>query len=60
MLRLQLKHGVTKYKITLDCFDVQWSEGPEAQIGNYRWLRHDQLHEVPLHSTARRIAQSLK
>lgn len=58
-LRMRIKHGVTKYKITLDCFDVQWKDGPQAIIGNYRWLRFDQLHEVPLHSTARRIAKSI-
>jgi A/G-specific adenine glycosylase len=58
-LRMRIKHGVTKYKITLDCFDVQWKAGPQAIIGNYRWLRFDQLHEVPLHSTARRIAKSI-
>lgn len=58
-LRMRIKHGVTKYKITLDCFDVQWQDGPLSQIGNYRWLRFDQLHEVPLHSTARRIAKSI-
>jgi A/G-specific adenine glycosylase len=59
-LRMRIKHGVTKYKITLDCFDVQWKEGPQAVIGNFRWLRFDQLHEVPLHSTARRIAKSIQ
>lgn len=58
-LRMRIKHGVTKYKITLDCFDVQWKAGPQTQIGNYRWLKFDQLHEVPLHSTARRIAKSI-
>jgi A/G-specific adenine glycosylase len=59
-LRMRIKHGVTKYKITLDCFDVQWKAGPQPTIGNYRWLRFDQLHEVPLHSTARRIAKSIQ
>lgn len=57
--RLQIKHGVTKYKITLDCFDTQLESGSDAVRGKHRWLQVDQLHLVPLHSTARRIADHL-
>ena len=59
-LRLSLKHGVTKYKITLDCFDVLLKQGPLELAGPYRWLTVDQLHEVPLNSTARKIAQNIR
>ncbi len=53
-----LKHGVTRYRITLDCYDATYIGGrlkssPAAPI---RWTALSQLTALPLSTTGRNIA----
>jgi A/G-specific adenine glycosylase len=55
---MQLRHGVTRYRITLHVFDAS----PRAALlrnAEYRrkmnWFDAEQLPELPLHVTARRV-----
>jgi hypothetical protein len=54
-----LKHTVTRYRITLDCFTAQYVSG-DAPAGRHHWLRPEQLADYPLCTTGRKIARSLK
>ncbi|XZE34711.1 A/G-specific adenine glycosylase [Pirellulaceae bacterium SH501] len=59
---LQIKHGVTRYRITLRCFRAtmnvaanQVSEATEER--DTQWCSVSNLKEIPLSSTGKRIAQ---
>jgi A/G-specific adenine glycosylase len=54
-----LKHGVTRYRITLDCYEAAYVSGrlkssPAAPI---RWTALPQLSVLPLSTTGRKIAK---
>jgi A/G-specific adenine glycosylase len=54
-----MKHGVTRYRITLDCYQAAYVRG---RVGNsngaaVRWLPVGQLAGLPLSTTGRRIAE---
>ena len=53
-----LKHGVTRFRITLDCYEAEFvcADGvkPETEI---RWLRPDELVDYPLNTTGRKLAR---
>lgn len=53
-----IRHGVTKYRITLEAFhaDVASASG---ETDDQRWLSADQLRAVPLSVTGRKLAQHL-
>ncbi|MDO4575185.1 MAG: A/G-specific adenine glycosylase [Planctomycetia bacterium] len=59
-----LRHGVTKYRIRLDCFSGT-ALSPASlrkqtpQGGEIRWVPLAQLHQYPLSSTGRKIAEML-
>lgn len=57
---VQLKHGVTRWRITLDCFEASFSGTAVKANKNLRWVRLDAIDEVPLSSTGRKIADKLK
>lgn len=57
--RVKIKHGVTRFKITLECFDTSLKNGPNLSLGAFQWLDYQELGKLPLHSTARRIAQHI-
>lgn len=53
-----LKHGVTRFRITLDCYQAQYASGrvrstPEQLV---RWIRPAELANLPLSVTGRKIA----
>ena len=54
-----LKHGVTRFRITLDCYSAQWISGPDACPikGSLKWVDPAQLSEYPLNSTGRKLCQ---
>lgn len=54
-----LKHGVTRYRITLDCFEATYSKGricsnPSRPV---RWTKPTELAELPLSTTGRILAK---
>jgi len=54
-----LKHGVTKYRITLTCRRAAFVSGRLARNAELAWVRKDQLEEYPLSVTGRKIAKLL-
>ncbi|MBL8825853.1 MAG: A/G-specific adenine glycosylase [Planctomycetaceae bacterium] len=53
-----LKHGVTRYRITLDAWLATARGGRLARNAwSPRWVTMDELHELPLSTTARKIAK---
>jgi len=53
-----IKHGVTRYRITLDCYETQWDSGRIRSTAKkpVRWCSPSSLAELPLSSTGRKIA----
>ncbi|HEX3599980.1 MAG TPA: A/G-specific adenine glycosylase [Lacipirellulaceae bacterium] len=53
-----LKHGVTRYRITLDCYDAAYVEGRVRSNApaEVRWQSRSNLQELPLSTTGRKIA----
>jgi A/G-specific adenine glycosylase len=53
-----MKHGVTRYRITLDCYQATYVGGRvRARNGTaIRWLPVGQLSSLPLSTTGRKIA----
>lgn len=56
-----LKHGVTRYRITLDCYEAAYISGrlKSPNSAAVRWLPAAQLSDLPLSATGRKIAQML-
>ena len=54
-----LKHGVTRFRITLECYLAQYVSGAvsESDSSDVRWVPQAELDRYPLHSTARRLAR---
>ena len=60
-----LRHGVTKYRIQLDCFHAVASNPRSLRTqtpagGEIRWTDTSQLQEFPLSSTGRQLAEMLE
>ncbi len=55
-----LKHGVTRYRITLDCFTAApRSPRPKLAEGTWRWVPAEELEAYPLSVTARKFGRLL-
>jgi len=55
-----LRHGVTRFRITLDCYHARPAPGArKPACPSLRWMRAGALEEVPLSSTGRKIARLL-
>jgi A/G-specific adenine glycosylase len=61
-LLFTMKHGVTRYRITLDCYRSQFVKGrlKAATRGAARWVSLSQLADYPLSTTGRKIAKSIE
>lgn len=61
----KLRHGVTRFRITLDCFVAQCATGKlrqsqtKSQNGDrkLRWVKPNELEEFPLSVTGRKLAR---
>lgn len=53
-----IKHGVTRFRITLDCYDAHWREGSTSD-GHSCWVKPTDLEDYPLSMTARKISRLL-
>lgn len=54
-----IKHGVTKYRITLHCFVAKPFGKAAAPSGALKWIRERELAEYPLSVTGRKISRLL-
>lgn len=54
-----IKHGVTRFRITLDCYEASYDSGRIASTkeGPIRWVQTPELAELPLSTTGRKIAR---
>ncbi len=55
-----IKHGVTRYRITLDCYTAIYQSGRLATDKALRWLMVSELTELPLSTTGRKLANLIK
>lgn len=57
-----LKHGVTRFRITLDCYEAEYVSGPsrKADAARMRWLRPAELEAYPLNTTGRKLSRLLE
>jgi A/G-specific adenine glycosylase len=58
-----LKHGVTRYRITLECYEATYVAGRARAAHNLspvRWISLAELGELPLSTTGRAIADLLR
>ena len=54
-----IKHGVTRYRITLDCYEAKYSSGRILQTCDapIRWVPIGELADLPLSTTGRKIVR---
>jgi A/G-specific adenine glycosylase len=54
-----LRHGVTRYRITLDCYQAAYVSGKvrSPSGARVRWISSAELAELPLNTTGRKIAR---
>lgn len=52
-----LKHGVTRFRITLECYEARHTGGRLRQPA--RWVKPSELAELPLSVTGRKLAKLL-
>ncbi len=54
-----IKHGVTRYRITLDCYEATFSSGRVTSTKEepVRWVPTPELIDLPLSTTGRKIAK---
>jgi A/G-specific adenine glycosylase len=63
----RLRHGVTRFRITLDCYLARRANAPARKKherravgkGDLQWLQPDTLADYPLSSTGRKLARLL-
>jgi A/G-specific adenine glycosylase len=56
-----LTHGVTRFRITLDCYEAKYvSASRKAPPLETRWLRPAELGDYPLSSTGRKLANLVR
>ena len=58
-LNKTIKHAVTKYRITLQCFSASEVRGRVSKDCGGRWLTVNQLSSLPMSITGRKICDSL-
>lgn len=55
-----IKHGVTRFRITLECHEAQCvSRGKNGPAAEMRWVKAAELQEYPLSVPARRLSRLL-
>lgn len=53
-----LKHGVTRFRITLDCYRAECARPPRLKSDGH-WVKLAELPDVPLSTTGRKLARLL-
>ena len=56
------KHGVTRFRITLDCYEAEYisRDGRPIDSASLRWLRPAELDAYPLCTTGRKLARQIE
>ena len=54
-----IKHGVTKYRITLNCYTAKLKRDQTAKNPTLQWVSLSELDNYPLSTTGRKICQVL-
>lgn len=56
-----LKHSVTRYRVTLECHEVEYVRGRPrgSDFSDFRWVRPADLAALPLSAPGRRLAKIL-
>jgi len=54
-----MKHGVTRYRITLDCYEASYVSGKLKRTASkkLRWCALKEMNDLPLSSTGRKLAK---
>jgi A/G-specific adenine glycosylase len=56
----EIRHSVTRFRITLHCYTAEWMTGEPADgNGEFRWVTPGQLSKLPLSTTGRKLARLL-
>lgn len=57
----RLKHGVTRFRITLDCYSARFvaSNRAPACVPELKWVAPEELAKFPLNTTGRKLASLL-
>ncbi len=55
-----MRHGVTRYRITLHCFAANPATGPGKSTADQKWLKISDLDDLPLSVTGRKISEILQ
>lgn len=56
-----MKHGVTRYRITLDCYEATYKSGrvQATTAADVKWMAAAKLESLPLSTTGRKIAANV-
>jgi A/G-specific adenine glycosylase len=52
-----IKHGVTRFRITLDCYEADWTGGRLGRTHDVRWVEIAALEDYPLSVTGRQLSR---
>jgi A/G-specific adenine glycosylase len=54
----RLRHGVTRFRITLDCYEATYAGGRARSASGVpvRWIKRDELEHLPFSTTGRKLA----
>jgi A/G-specific adenine glycosylase len=55
----RIKHGVTRFRITLDCYEAECTGGRLRRGDDVRWVQLGELETYPLSVTGRKISRLL-
>ena len=56
--RKTIRHGVTRFRITLDCYDAKYVSHDGGGEGlAQKWIRLAELEHLPLSSTGRKLVE---
>lgn len=56
----RLRHAVTKYRITLDCFPGRIEGRLTTSTGDFAWVSDKELGSLPLNATGRKVANWIR
>lgn len=54
-----VRHGVTRFRITLDAFAAEADSRGAANDAQRGWYRSQEIHDLPLNTTGRKLAKML-
>jgi A/G-specific adenine glycosylase len=59
-LLFTIRHSVTKYRITLNCYPAEFVVKRANKVKGYEWASIGQLDELPMSASGRKIVEKLK